>query len=46
MQEDAVLLGQLDHAPHHGRVGVGAVGVELADAGIGVGLEPGLDVLR
>src|ERR1051326_6643982 len=39
MQEDAVLLGQLDHATHHGCIGVRPVGVEFADAGIGVGLE-------
>ena len=44
VQEDLALLGQLHHAPHHRQVGVGAVGVELADAGVGVGLEPRLDV--
>ena len=44
VQKDLALLGQLHQAPHHGQIGVRAEHVKLADAGVGVGLQPGFHV--
>ena len=44
VQKDLALLGQFHQPPHHGQVGVRAEHVKLADAGVGVGFQPGFHV--